>query len=442
MHDLWNDSQDPNLCLGMFALQAGFVDRETLLKSLQNWFLNRSRSLGTVLEESGAIAPEQHAALRAWVEQCCVPAGAAPPPPSTATPAAAPSLTTPPLPASLRYRVENAIAHGGLGKVSLARDEVLGRDVALKEILEPYAEDDRKRQRFIREAQITGRLEHPGIVPVYDMGEDGRGRPFYAMRRIDGITLRNAVDCYHGGEHPPMSHCVDFRSLIMHFVSICKTVAYAHSRGVVHRDLKPENIMLGPYGEALLLDWGLARAEGHVDEISGVTDREEEGSERLTRDGAAIGTPAFMSPEQAAGQLDRVGPASDVYSLGATLYQILTGRPPVQGGKLPEVLERVRHHDFPPPRQLKPSIPPALEAICLKAMALEPAARYSSPLALAMDVELWLADQPITAYRAPWPTRFRHWARMHRGTAQMLAAGILVALLLTVLGLLALLRHG
>jgi serine/threonine protein kinase/formylglycine-generating enzyme required for sulfatase activity len=439
MTDAWPESGDPNLCLGMLALEAGFIDREALVKAQQSWFLCRSHALGEVLERCGEITPEQHALLRNWVGQCLYLKDGVPP--AVAETNRAPGNDRFPLSAGTRYRIQGVIACGGLGQVSLARDDVLGREVAVKEILDYLAADPAKRTRFLREAQITGGLEHPGVVPVYDLGQDGRGRLFYAMRRIDGITLRQALETYHASDHPPANRCVEFRTLLGHFITICKTVAYAHGRGVVHRDLKPDNIMLGPYGEALVLDWGLAKRLGETDSIGtdGLTERSAE--DRLTRDGAAVGTPAFMSPEQARGDGPGVGPASDTYSLGATLYQMLTGRPPVEGGNVAEILQRVQHHDFPSPREVKPSAPAALAAICGKAMALDPVQRYSSPLLLAQDLEMWLADAPISAYREPWPARLRRWTRSHRGTVSVLVGLLLAGVVAMTLGAIAVVQE-
>jgi serine/threonine protein kinase len=417
MADTWTDSGDPNLALGMFALQANFVDRETLLNALQTWFSNRSRPLGEVLEQMGSITLEQHQMLRGWVMQCLCVEGAVSPsmaPEPVATAAASPP---PPIPSAPRYQVKSLIASGGLGQVSLARDEVLGRDIAIKEILDRLADDPHKRARFLLEAQITSRLEHPGVVPVYDLGKDVKGRPFYAMRRIDGLTLRQAIECYYT-EHPnpPVKHCVEFRAMMAHFVTVCKTMAYAHNRGIVHRDLKPENIMLGPYGEALVVDWGLAKIIGqpedhvHGDDGAATTDS----GEKLTRDGATVGTPAFMSPEQAAGDLERVGPASDIYSLGATLYQLITGKPPIDGSNLADTLIKARRGEYPPTWQVRPNAPPPVDAICQKAMAFRPEDRYPSALVLARDVEMWLAGGEVSVYRDFWLVRLRRWA-LHAG---------------------------
>src|SRR5262249_23567156 len=225
------------------------------------------------------------------------------------------------------------------------------------------------------------------------------------------------------------------RQLLGRFVAVCNTIAYAHSRGVVHRDLKPANIMLGDYGETLVIDWGLAKRLG---DFGGARPPDEDGaplpvgdgSDGGTATGDVLGTPAFMSPEQGAGRHDAVGPASDIYGLGATLYALLTNRPPFDGDSLAELLQRVQRGDFPPPRQLRPETPRALEAICLKAMAREPAARYATALDLAAEVERWLADEPVRAYREPWTGRARRWVRRHRTLVASVMSALLLALLL------------
>src|SRR5262249_53571316 len=213
----------------------------------------------------------------------------------------------------------------GLGQVSVALDRELDREVALKEIQDQHADDPESRARFLREAKITGGLEHPGIVPVYGLGHYGDGRPFYTMRFIQGDSLKDAIERFHQADVPGRDagqRTLELRKLLGRFLDVCDAVAYAHSRGVMHRDLKPGNIMLGKYGEALVVAWGLAKL---LDRTEGVVETRPlqpaaAESPPLTQVGAVVGTVAFMSPEQAAGQLDQLGPASDVYSLGATLY--------------------------------------------------------------------------------------------------------------------------
>ncbi len=209
--------------------------------------------------------------------------------------------------------------------------------MALKEIQERYAKNEDSRSRFMLEAEVTGGLEHPGIVPVYGLGQYSDGRPFYAMRFIKGDSLKDAIGRFHTNHREARDLTtgeigVEFRQLLGRFIDVCQAIEYAHSRGVLHRDLKPGNIMLGKYGETLVVDWGLAkvigRAEQHQSSGEATLSPEVSSGSAPTQIGSAIGTPAFMSPEQAAGDLDALGPSADVYSLGATLYCLLTGETP------------------------------------------------------------------------------------------------------------------
>jgi serine/threonine-protein kinase len=337
-----------------------------------------------------------------------------------------------------RFRVLRPHAKGGIGQVCVALDTELSREVALKEIQPHLADDPASRGRFLLEAEVTGRLEHPGIVPVYGLGVDSTGRPYYAMRFIRGDSLKQAIERFHdagaqcGSEASPAS--LSLRGLLGRFVAVCNAVAYAHSRGVIHRDLKPANVMLGPYGETLVVDWGLAKVVGR-DDPAAAAEATLRPSSALgsgsseTQAGTAIGTPAYMSPEQAEGRLEAIGPASDVYSLGATLYCLVTGRPPFSDGAVLEILRSVQRGEFPAPRAVNPLVPAALSAVVLKAMALRPADRYPSARALAHEVERWLADEPVSAYHEPVLTRLARWGRRHRsfvaGAGTLLLAAVL-----------------
>jgi serine/threonine-protein kinase len=339
------------------------------------------------------------------------------------------------------FRLVRFHARGGLGEVLLVHDEDLQRDVALKRIQQTPAPLTAQQDRFLREAEITARLEHPGVVPVYGLGQDAAGRPCYAMRFIEGQTLREGIERLHtfpAAGQTPAARGSALRPLLSRFVAVCNAVAYAHSRGVVHRDLKPANILLGPYGETLVVDWGLAK---HV----GIAEAQAEGEELLpaaqTQTGAVLGTPSYMSPEQAAGRGRDVGPASDVYSLGATLYTLVTGHAPVLEASTAQTLDKVRRGDFPPPRARDRAVPPALEAICLAAMRLKPEDRYGSALALATDVEHFLADEPVSAYREPWLGRLGRWGRRHRPLVASAAALLLTAVAALVVGLVAVNRE-
>jgi serine/threonine-protein kinase len=351
-------------------------------------------------------------------------------------------------PAAPRYSRSRRHAEGGLGVIFAAWDEELGREVALKEIKERHADRPGSRARFVFEAEVTGRLEHPGIVPVYGLGTYSDGRPFYAMRFIKGHTLDQAIQRFHEADRAPREpgeRALALRDLLGRFVGVCQAVAYAHSKGIIHRDIKPANVMLGEFGETLLVDWGLAKALG-IDQgpqaimvppsgrsvpdsvvATGETPRSPGGTEL----GAVVGTPSYMPPEQALGDADLVGPRSDVYSLGATLYHLLAGRAPVEEGAVELTLEKVVKGDVAPPRAVNPRVPAALEAVCHKAMALEPNDRYACAEDLAREVERFLADEPVLAYPEPATVRLRRWAKRNRP----LVASAVVLLLAGLVGL-------
>jgi serine/threonine protein kinase len=298
-----------------------------------------------------------------------------------------------------RFTILKPHARGGLGQVSVARDEDLKRQVALKEIRPDRLDRPQAAERFVNEAEITGQLEHPGIVPIYALGRDEAGQPYYAMRFIEGRTLADAIKAYHHRPSP-----LAFRDLLKRFVDICQTLAYAHSKGVIHRDLKPANVMLGDYGETLVLDWGLAKrldgaGEAFADTEPGlpVSPGPSTANAQLTQTGQVLGTPGYMAPEQAEGRVDRIDCRTDVYGLGAILYVILAGQPPFTGPVTPELLRRVAQEAPPRPRRACPAAPRALEAVCLRAMAKEPDDRYPSAADLARDIQRWLADEPVSA---------------------------------------------
>jgi serine/threonine-protein kinase len=452
-----------------------FITKEALIAAMHAWVLNKSLPLSQVLQDQGALSTARRLVLDALVEehikvhnndaqkslaavssigsvrqelsriadpdlQSSLPlVSAAQKEPDDPLRTVAPSSLGESTSTGSRFRILRPHAKGGLGQVSVAIDQELDRPVALKEIQDRHADEPHSRARFVQEAEITGKLEHPGIIPVYGLGHDASGRPFYAMRFIHGDSLKETIAAFHGDEalkRDAGARSLRLRELLRRFTDVCNAVAYAHSRGVLHRDLKPGNIMLGPYGETLLVDWGLAKPVGAplAEPSSGDGPSLTEGPIRLsslsgsraeTVAGSMVGTPAYASPEQVAGRLDLLGPASDVYGLGATLYALLTGQPPVQADEVEDVLRRVQQGEIPPPRSLDTTIPRPLEAICLKAMALQPEGRYPSARALAGDVTRWLDDAPVLAYREPVTIRAGRWMRRHR-TLVTSAAAVLV----------------
>lgn len=369
-----------------------------------------------------------------------------------------------------RFQLTRFHARGGLGEVFVAQDLELPRDVAFKRLQPRFAHDPNSRARFVREAEITSRLEHPGIVPVYGLLHDDDGRPGYAMRFIRGELLSTAIHRLHA-ETSLVERRLELRRLLGRFVAVCHAVAYAHSLGVLHRDLKPANIMLGPFGETLVIDWGLARdmanpaltdadppearpariaatplSQAHATASQETTvggtqpaellgDAVGKGRETancqlgVTQQGELLGTPAFMSPEQAGGDWRQVGPASDTYSLGATLYTLLTGTPPFLDTDPKELLARLQRGDqsFDRPRQRQASVPRALEAVCLKALAAHPRDRYTSAQDLADEIDRWLADEPVAAWNSPWHERAARWMRRHPTWATGAAVALVVA---------------
>ena len=320
-----------------------------------------------------------------------------------------------------RFAIIREHAQGGLGEVLLAEDQQLHRHVAVKQIREEWADHPGAQERFLQEAEITGRLEHPGIVPVHALGTRPDGRAYYAMRFIRGDSLEDATRKYHSAstsEADETEHTLELRQLITRFIDVCNTISYAHSRGIIHRDLKPANIMLGKYGETLVVDWGLAKAVGETESRSTkadslITPGSGSGSTPTTY-GSAVGTPQYMSPEQATGRVDRIGPASDIYCLGATLYHVLTGTPPIVEDSLDRILDRVEHGDVKPAHEVDEDVPEPLSAICRKAMSVRPTDRYKTAMDLAADLERWLADEPVPVYQEPLLARLGRWTRRNR----------------------------
>ncbi len=398
---------DGDLLIGMLALKRGLIDHVQLLSAFDAWESGENESLAKILVVQGALEVSEVAAIEGYLDNskqaisatvAYVRSDAVPDQDDSArsTADAARGLHGS-VGAAERFRVIRPHARGGLGEVFLAVDVEVDRQVALKELQAYHAHDAQSQSRFLREARVTGRLEHPGIVPVYGVGRHVDGRPYYAMRFIEGETLKQAIERFHearAATASPAERALEFRRLLRSFIDACNAVAYAHSRGVVHRDVKPENIMLGRFGETLVVDWGVAKliGDGQVQPAGSSGEERNCDDLSLTRAGSAIGTPQYMSPEQASGELSRVGAGSDVYGLGATLYCLLVGHGPFPSGEVDDVLHRVSRGIFPAPRRLRRAIDPKLEATCLKAMSLNVDDRHPTAQALAGEIEVWLAE--------------------------------------------------
>ena len=286
-----------------------------------------------------------------------------------------------------RYEIGELIGEGGMGSVYVARDHELDRDVALKVLRDP-APTAEERERILREARILASLEHPGIVPVHDVGTLPDGRIFYVMKRVRGERFDDFV-------RGPRSRT----ELLRAFLQVCDAVAFAHAAGVIHRDLKPQNVMLGAFGEVLVLDWGVAKT-------SRPSPRASEAAAK-----SAAGTPGYMAPEQIDGEADE---RADVYGLGGLLFFLLTGEHP---SAAPETADKWATGAIVPP--------PALRAICERARAADPATRYQSVASMAADVANYLDALPVAAHAEGMVERARRIAVRHR-TAILLVLAYLV----------------
>jgi serine/threonine protein kinase/Tfp pilus assembly protein PilF len=450
-----------------------------------------------------------------------------------------------PIPEGPRYDMVDNFARGGMGNIWLAKDAMLQREVAYKELLPRAMRRASIVERFVQEGQVTGQLEHPGIVPIYDLGYQENGTPFYAMKLVRGTEMKDQIEAFHEIPKNTADRDRAFVKLLGQFVAVCNALAFAHQRGVLHRDLKPQNVMIGGFGETLVLDWGLAKVLGRSepgasnsgmqvtgksdDEFSpdlddvesdpesatmltdnssepreninpsrksgspglantndgdandvgatnivgngddvaatNIVDNSDPGATRMlgsgtratekttgpatnpsetsppasqepektqglhgasktvktdarsegttTRYGAVMGTLAYMPPEQAEGKLDEMDARTDIYSLGAILYEILVNDAPIPRGKMQEMLDHVIKKPIVRPREIDPTVPRPLEAIAMKALNKKISDRYRSALDLARDVEDYLADEPVSVYKEPWYPKLKRWARRH-----------------------------
>ncbi len=358
-----------------------------------------------------------------------------------------------------RYDVGEEIAQGGMGSVKDARDLHLDRSVALKIIREDREISNDLKQRFVQEARILARLEHPNIIPIHDLDKDGQGRVFYTMKKVQGMDLKQVLDGIRNGDEEVIcKHSLN--QLLTVFQKVCDAMAYAHSQGVIHRDLKPENVMLGEFGEVWVMDWGLAKVLGEPSQgrdaspqASLESEADSSGFESdsaLTMDGQIMGTPQFMAPEQAEGRIADQDARTDVFALGGILYSILTLRAPTSGSSVAEVLDNIKSGYIPPPtiynksRKLLPGgleadapielrhcpggcVPDALSAVTMTAMTLDPDDRYQSVEELQSEIGAFQSGRATEAEEAGG---LRLLALAVKRNKTISIAGVLVSILL------------
>jgi serine/threonine-protein kinase len=319
-----------------------------------------------------------------------------------------------------RYEAPKYHAEGGMGVVYRAHDRELGREIAYKVIKPSLSSDRRAVEKFLHEARVTARLQHPGVLPVFGLSTDAAGRPAYAMRFAEGTDLFTVVESFHATHSAVPSSRSAWQGILNHFVRVCQTVAYAHAQGIIHRDLAPGNVLLVGDGETLVIDWGLASESPRTPE------EDTFAQAAPTR----AGTAPFTAPEVWDAE-QPFGPLSDIYSLGALLYLILTGRAPYSGTTTAAVVAQLREGPPPGVERMCPGVPRPLTRICSKAMSRQPSIRYASAQELGREIESWLAGERVAADREPWRETAWRWAGRHRaliGTSAALLLAIAVGM--------------
>jgi len=337
---------------------------------------------------------------------------------------------------SLKYDDFTPLTEGGTAELQTCFDKNLHRTVVYKTLHEHLQSSELETARFLREARVTAMIPHPGTVPVYELGRDRSGTLFFTMKKLEGQDLRSILMAISAKDRR-VSEKYPLPILVDVLLQACQTVSYAHKVGVIHRDLKPANILVGEFGEVTVLDWGLAKVRGEQaasDAVEAMVETEATGkkavSMELTQPGKRYGTPLYMSPEQARGD-DSLDERTDVYNLGSILFEMLTDKNLVWGNDVEEVLEQVLERPTPIPSEVAPDaeIPPALQAICLKALEKGPADRYDSVNALVQDLTAYRTGRPVSVYRARALVRLIRWRNRNALPLTALVAAIVGAAL-------------
>jgi serine/threonine protein kinase len=460
--------RDRNLLFGIFAVQLRKVTAVQLIDAAAAWAADPTRDVPERLVNAGAMSAADCDLVNGFVEHAVQAHGNDPVATLAAfggeeqvdrtyrgtltlTPAGGVSVSSEPTVLSNesfdeipgiqespgRYTHVSEHARGGMGRVLLVHDQHLSRDIALKELLPDFSGQSASDApspvrasvpfvaRFLQEARITGQLEHPSIVPVYELGHRKDGALYYTMKLVRGKTLSRAIK--------EATTLAGRLKLLPHFLDLCQAIAYAHSRGIIHRDIKPANVMVGEFGETVVLDWGLAKARGkedvHADGLAETLRAMNEGGDAdvaKTAYGQALGTPAYMPPEQARGQIDRIDERSDVYSLGAVLYELMTGEPPFTGKSVQEILGKVLTAHATTALQRVPDAPAELAAISHRAISSDPEKRYQSAKDLADEVERFTAGALVHAFDYGFKDYFRRFLAKNKTSLLMGSAAIVL----------------
>ena len=334
-----------------------------------------------------------------------------------------------------KYIFDKEIGRGGMGVVLETVDQDIRRKVAMKVMLSAGIEDPDLIRRFLEEAQVTGQLEHPNIVPVHEIGIDEESKAYFTMKLVRGEDLDSLLAKIADND-PEYLKKYSLGSLIQIFMKVCDGISYAHSKGVLHRDLKPENIMVGNFGEVMVMDWGISKVLGREEiQATGRTSSlPDDHASFMTMEGQIMGTPSYMSPEQASGMISELDERSDIFQLGGILYSILTYQAPYEGKSPMDQLEKALHHDLIPPDLRAPDnhIPPELNAICMKAMARAKEDRYASASDLRNELQLYLDGKSVSAKKDNIIVRTKKWMIRNK----VASIGIAAALICLIAGIL------